>query len=114
MTDTSAVQEHAAPAASASHRDESILLVKNYTMASLAPAVFPVPLLDLAALTGIQLKMLHGLSQVYGVEFTSEMARASIVSLVTSVLPVAVTPLLASLVKFIPGVGQVRLAQLSP
>ncbi|BAP57070.1 GTPase [Thioploca ingrica] len=107
MTDTLTVQEPNAPETGQSHRDESVILIKNYTIASLAPAVFPFPLLDLAALTGIQLKMLHSLSKVYGVEFSAELGKATIASLVASVLPVAVTPLLASLVKFIPGVGQV-------
>ncbi len=88
------------------HRDEAILLVKNYTMASLAPAVFPVPLADLAALTAIQLKMLHALSEVYALEFSNEMGKAAITSLITSTLPVTITPILASMVKVIPGLGQ--------
>jgi uncharacterized protein (DUF697 family) len=85
----------------------AIIAVKNYTLASFAPALLPMPLVDLTALTGIQLKMLHRLCEIYGVNFTNEMARASIISLVGSVLPVLAAPMLASVVKFIPIVGQV-------
>ena len=106
MTDASAAQEAVTPEAGQSHRDASIVLVKNYTLASLAPAVLPLPLVDLAVLSGVQLKMLHALSQLYGLEFSTEISRAAIASLVTSVLPVAASPVMASLVKFIPGVGQ--------
>ena len=107
MTDTLTMQESNVPETDQSHRDASVIIVKNYTIASLAPAIFPVPLLDLATLTGIQLKMLHSLSKVYGVEFSAELAKTTTTSLMTSGLPVATTPMLASLVKFIPGVGQV-------
>lgn len=89
-----------------SHREESLLIVKNHTLGSLVPAVFPVPLLDLIALSGIQTKMIHALCGVYGVEFSAGMSRAALTSLVSSVLPMAVAPALASLVKAIPVVGQ--------
>ncbi len=107
-TEASPVQDKASPEQTpgVSRREQSQLLVKNYTMGSLAPAVFPFPLIDLAALLGIQLKMLNDLCAIYQVEFSEKLGRASIISLVSSVLPVAASPLLASLVKFIPGVGQ--------
>jgi len=105
MTESSNAQETAAPRPS--HHEQSMVVVKNYTLGALVPAVIPIPLVDLVALIGIQTKMVHSLTQVYGVEFSEQMSRAAITSLITSVLPVAITPLLASLVKFIPGVGQI-------
>lgn len=94
------------PMAENSHREQSIIVVKNYTIGALAPALIPVPLFDLVALVGIQLKMLHDLSAVYNVEFSAELSRAAVTSLISSVLPVAAAHLAGSLVKFIPGVGQ--------
>ena len=90
------------------HRDESMLLVKNYTMLSLTPAVVPVPFLDLSLLAGIQFKLLHSLSMLYDIDdFSPQMVKASITSLVSGTIPVASSPILASLIKFIPGIGQV-------
>lgn len=103
MTDTNNAPETARP----SHREESMAVVKNYTLGALVPALIPIPLVDLAALIGIQTKMAHSLTQIYEIEFSEQMTRAAITSLVTSVLPVAITPVLASLVKFIPGLGQI-------
>jgi uncharacterized protein (DUF697 family) len=92
------------------HHEQSIKLIRNYTIGSLAPAILPIPLLDLTILSSIQLKLLYDLSNLYDVEFSTEIAKASIASLVSSILPVATAPLLASLVKFIPGIGQVSSA----
>lgn len=106
MTEENQAAQEAAATPKTTPHDESIIVVKNYTMSSLAPAMFPFPLVDLAALSAIQLKMLHSLSELYQVEFSNEMGKAAITSLVSSVFPVAITPLLASMVKIIPGLGQ--------
>jgi uncharacterized protein (DUF697 family) len=92
---------------STSHYDKAQIIVKNYTLSSLTAAVVPIPLVDLGILTSMQLKMLYDLSCLYEVEFSPKIANAAIAPLITSVLPIVTTPLLASIVKFIPGVGQI-------
>lgn len=61
--------------------DKANLIVKNHMLASILAGLVPLPLLDLALLSGIQLKMLHGLSKVYGVEFSRNLGKAVIAAL---------------------------------
>lgn len=81
-------------------------IIRNYMLASLVPAAVPVPLLDLALITSIQLKMLHSLSKLYGVKFTKDIGKESIGSLIGGAFPTSFTPVMASLVQMIPVVGQ--------
>ena len=80
--------------------------IKQYTSAGMAIGIVPFPLLDLAALTAVQLKMLHALAGIYDVEFKASWGKSAISSLVGGMVPVATAvPVAASLSKFIPGVG---------
>ncbi len=79
-----------------------------YTYGGMAMGLVPFPLLDLAALTALQLRMLHRLSGIYGVEFRANLGRSASSSLVGGLAPVvSAAPVAASLSKFIPGVGHV-------
>jgi len=103
-----AVEEQAADVSNTedSRHDKGLVTVKNYTLTSLTAAAIPLPLVDLGILTGVQVKMLYDLSRIYDVEFSSKIANAAIAPLVASTLPIVTTPLLASTIKFVPGVGQ--------
>ncbi|WPD24772.1 MAG: DUF697 domain-containing protein [Candidatus Electrothrix scaldis] len=77
-----------------------------YTYGGMAMGFVPFPLLDLAALSALQLKMLHRLSEIYGVDFYGKLGRSASSSLVGGLFPVAsAAPVAASLTKFIPGIG---------
>ncbi len=80
--------------------------VRNYSIAAMAPALVPVPFLDLALVTSVQLKMLHSLSNIYGVKFSKNLGKEAITSLMGGIAPLAIQPAAASLVKIIPIVGQ--------
>lgn len=83
------------------------LRVRQYTMAAMAVGLVPVPLVDLAGLFAIQVKLLHSLARAYGVPFRADLGRAAIASLVGGAIPVSSAPTLgASLGKVIPGYGQ--------
>ena len=56
-------------------------VLKKYMILSLAVGLVPLPLVDLAALTGIQLQMLSKLSKALDVEFSKERGKAFIGSL---------------------------------
>ncbi len=56
------------------HRNES---------SALRPRLVPVPVFDLVAITGIQLKMLREMSQVYNLEFSEGLVKKAIASLLT-------------------------------
>ncbi len=70
--------------------------------------VIPVPLADVAALAGVNLKMLSELSSHYGVEFKESRAKKIIGSLMGGVVPTFLAAgCLGSLIKAVPAVGTV-------
>jgi uncharacterized protein (DUF697 family) len=81
-------------------------LIKDYVIASVAASIVPVPLFDIAAVVGIELRMIQKLSELYGKPFAEAAGRSVIAALAGGVfgygagLAVAV-----SLTKLIPGVG---------
>ena len=79
--------------------------INNYVLASMATGLIPIPIIDLFALIGIQLKMVHSLADCFNVRFTQSLGKSIIASLLGSVLPVSFAPLIGSLVKLIPLVG---------
>jgi uncharacterized protein (DUF697 family) len=81
-------------------------IVKNRVMVSAGAGLIPVPLIDIAALTGIQLDMLRVLAKLYEVPFRRDIGKSIIASLVGGVGAVAMTPTFSSLIKAIPLIGQ--------
>jgi len=76
-------------------------IIDKYILWSMGAGAIPLPLLDIAALTTVQLNMLKELSDLYGKEYSETFGRTLISSLAGSTL----TKIAASLIKFIPGVG---------
>jgi uncharacterized protein (DUF697 family) len=82
-------------------------LIRQYMLAGMAVGLVPIPLVDMAALLAVQLKMLHALAGLYDIEFKADLGRSAAGSLVGSAVPTNLSPALAaSLGKLIPGVGQ--------
>jgi len=65
----------------------------------------PIPVFDILALTGIQIEMVAKLANLYEIPFRKDIVKTAISSLVGGVLPVAVTPMVTSLLKLIPVIG---------
>ncbi len=80
-------------------------LVNKYMLGSLAVGAIPIPLVDMAALTGLQLKMLHHLADLYGIEFSKERSKVLIASLLGAGIPLSFSRDLARLVKGVPVYG---------
>lgn len=80
-------------------------MIKNYSMGAMGIGLLPLPLVDLVALSGVQVKLLYELSKFYDVEFSKEKGKNLIAALVASCVPVAVAGPIASLVKFVPFIG---------
>ncbi|MFH1537851.1 MAG: DUF697 domain-containing protein [bacterium] len=93
---TATASEHAARA------DHAKEIVRNYTLYSLGPAIVPLPLIDMAAILGIQLMMLKKLSDYYGMEFSQQRGKALIASLVGGVHAGLIA---GSLLKLVPVLG---------
>jgi uncharacterized protein (DUF697 family) len=91
-------------------RDEAASkLVDRLSLWSGAAGLIPVPLVDIAAVGGVQLHMLRRLSEIYGVPFSENRGKAIIASLAGSVIPASTATTsaigVASALKTIPGVG---------
>ncbi len=81
--------------------------VKSYVIGSMALGLVPVPVFDFVAIVALQLKMVHSLSNIYGVKYSENMAKSIVMSLIGGIVPVSAGVGLASLIKFIPGLGSV-------
>jgi uncharacterized protein (DUF697 family) len=79
--------------------------VKRYALWSGAAGVIPVPLIDLAAVGGVQIHMLRRISQIYDVPFSENQGKALIASLAGAMIPVSSGLGAASLMKGIPLFG---------
>ncbi|GAB6040671.1 YcjF family protein [Endothiovibrio diazotrophicus] len=80
-------------------------IVKTHVIASMAIGLVPLPLFDVVALVGVQVKMVHALCNEYGVPFRENLGRSLIASLIGGMLPTATTASLASIIKILPGFG---------
>ena len=100
-------------------RDEAASkLVDRFSLWSGAAGLIPVPLVDIAAVGGVQLQMLRRLSEIYGVPFSDNRGKSIIASLAGSVIPASTATTtamgIASALKAIPGVGTVIAALTMP
>jgi uncharacterized protein (DUF697 family) len=85
---------------------KTLTTVRNYMWWSMGAGLIPVPWADLAAVAGVQLKLLAEISKIYGVPFQENRGKAAIGSLVGFVLPHAMAfGAVGSLLKAIPVVG---------
>ncbi len=69
--------------------------------------LIPFPLIDVAAITAVQVKMLMDIAKNYPIESNGNRARTAVSALVAGVLPVALGGSVISAFKFVPGIGQV-------
>lgn len=81
-------------------------IVKRNVYWAVGAGAIPVPLLDFAAITGVQIKMLKQLSDEYGIPFVEHKAKNIVGSLLAASLSVGTgTALVFSVLKFIPIIG---------
>lgn len=76
---------------------EAAKIVRNHMFGSVASGVLPIPLLDIAILGGIQLRMVRRLAEHYEVEFSEQRANAIIGSLAGVSFAMAAGSILGSL-----------------
>lgn len=93
----------------AERRSAADALVRRMSWWSAGAGVIPVPLLDFAAIAGVQLKMVRDLAGLYGVPFEEVRTKAIISSLVGGLFPfnaaMGIGGLAGLWYKAIPGVG---------
>ncbi len=81
--------------------------VRKHTFISMGIGLVPLPLVDLAAVTGDQLLMLGELSKLYQVRFYKNLGKSLISSLVYGLAANSTTGIIASIFKIVPYVGTV-------
>lgn len=93
-------------------------IIKYYALWSAGAGLVPVPLIDLAVVGGIQLKMIAELAKHYGTTFSEARGKALIGALIGTVAPIGiaegVSGLVVSMLKAIPVVGPLAVAVLAP
>jgi uncharacterized protein (DUF697 family) len=84
-------------------------LVDRFTLWSGAAGLIPVPIVDLAAVGGVQLQMLRRLSEIYSVPFGENRGKSLIASIAGAIIPASTATTTAmtfgSLIKGIPVIG---------
>jgi len=83
-------------------KDSSDLIIKNHMIWSMGAGFIPIPLLDFAAISYIQLDMIRQLAKIYEVDFKESEGKAIITSLTTAGLAKAGA---SRAIKFIPIIG---------
>jgi uncharacterized protein (DUF697 family) len=92
-----------------SEREQKALkTVKQYMWWSMGAGLIPVPVVDMVAVSGVQLKMLAEISKIYNIPFPKSRGKAVVGSLIGAALPSAVSyGAFGSLCKALPVVGAV-------
>lgn len=79
---------------------KATVLVTRYIWWSVGAGCIPLPYVDLATVSGIQVKMLYELSKLYGVEFRKNRVKSLVAALVGGLAPG-----IGSTFKLLPGIG---------
>lgn len=83
------------------------MTISKHVTASVGAGFIPVPIVDFAAVTGVQMDMIYRLCRIYGVDFSKEAARTVIMTLIGGSVPGLGARFFASGMKLIPGVGTI-------
>ena len=86
-----------------SHRARAEKIIQQHILWSIGAGLVPVPLLDIAAVSAIQLDMLKQLSTLYGVGYTESEGKVWLSALSGSIL----AKVAANAIKLIPGIGSI-------
>lgn len=86
-------------------RATAIKLVERFSLWSGAAGLFPVPVIDLAAVAAVQIQMLRRISRIYDVPFSKNRGKALIASLAGTMIPASTGLGMASTLKVVPIAG---------
>ncbi len=89
-------------------------IIQNHVYTAMGVGMIPVPLVDLIAISGVQLNMLKKFGQLYDTPFSRDIAKSSIATLLGGVIPVSLSGVLASMIKAVPIVGHTTAAIVMP
>ena len=99
----------AAPLTEAERDEQASQVVDRFSLWSGAAGLVPIPIIDMAAIAGVQLQMLRRLSDIYAVPFSDNRGKSVITALAGAIIPHSTAQTAAmtfgSLMKSIPGIG---------
>jgi uncharacterized protein (DUF697 family) len=112
---SSVVEMNSTPTETPQNRTErATKLVERFAIWAGTVGVIPVPVVDLVAVGALQLQMLRRLSQIYDVPLADNRGKALITSLAGAAIPTSSGLGAAEILKFIPIVGSVIGALVTP
>ncbi|MDD4922141.1 MAG: DUF697 domain-containing protein [Bacteroidales bacterium] len=86
--------------------DEASKVVKTYMYWSMGAGLIPIPLVDVATVSGVQLKMLSEISKIYGIKFSENLGKSVIGALIGGITANALSKsYFTSWIKSIPIIG---------
>ena len=86
--------------------DNASRIIKKYMYWSMGAGLIPIPLFDIAAVSGVQLKMLNELSKIYEIEFSENMGKSIVAVLLGSITADSLSrSTFTSFIKTIPIIG---------
>lgn len=107
--DSTAAEQVATDATKALANDErhkrALQLVDRFAVWAGVAGFIPVPLVDVAAVGGLQFQMVRRLSELYGVPFSTNVGKSLVASLAGSTIPATSGIGVASALKAVPLVG---------
>jgi uncharacterized protein (DUF697 family) len=81
-------------------------IIQKYTYWAMGAGLIPLPMVDMAVIMGLQLRMVAKLAELYKQDFSHDVGKAFVATLVGGSVPATGGQALASLVKRVPGIGQ--------
>lgn len=91
----------------AARRVEASSIVNTYMGWSAGASFIPIPWVDLAAVTLVQIKMVADLASLYKVPFSRNVVKTIIAGLLGSLVPAGLARGASSLLKAVPGIGTI-------
>ncbi|MEO0392388.1 MAG: DUF697 domain-containing protein [Pseudomonadota bacterium] len=97
-----------------SNADQADMTIKSYCGWAAGAGLIPLPYVDLAAIIGVQMKMLNDLSKLYDTPFKENAGKSAVSALLVTAIPSGYAGAAASSVKMIPGIGTLLGAAVVP
>ena len=80
-------------------------IIRKYSLIASASGFIPIPVADLAALSAVQLRMIHEIGREYGYTFSEHAGKSIGISALNSLVAPTMASVGASALKIVPGVG---------
>lgn len=88
-------------------QEQSQAIIRRHVYWAMGLGLVPIPLFDLVAVTGVQVKMIKDISKLYKIDYKEDAAKTAVASLLAGIGSLSLSSSIAgSLFKIIPGVGQ--------